>query len=463
MITSRVRWLYGFGSIAYGVKDNGFSYFLLFYYNQVLGLPGTYAGAAILIAMVFDAVSDPLVGMWSDNTHSRWGRRHPFMYASAVPVATVYYFLWNPPELSDFHLFIYLTVAAILIRFFITLYEIPSSAIVAELTDDYDERTRLLSFRYMMGWYGGLTMALLMWGVFMVVYGEGSKMTFQVYGAVGSVAILISILGSSAGLHRYIPFLKAPPQRDSYSIVNLARDLKVTISNRNFGALFFAGLFAAIAGGVSTNFNAYINLHFWEFSPEQVRWIIVSLFASAALAAFLAPKLTRRFDKKRSAMGIYGLGIVFGAAPVLLRLAGLFPENDSQYLYPIMILHAMFDVTLIVMFGIVQSSMLADIVEDSEINTGRREEGLFFAARTFASKATSGVGAFIAGIALDYIHFPKDAAPGEVPADIIWDLGFIYGPSLIIFYLMALGAISFYKITRAGHNERIGTLEAKVR
>ena len=308
VITSKVRWLYGFGSIAYGVKDNGFSYFLLFYYNQVLGLSGAYAGAAILIAMIFDAVSDPLVGVWSDNTHSKWGRRHPFMYASALPVAVVYYFLWNPPELSQFHLFLYLTVAAILIRFFITLYEIPSSGIVAELTDDYDERTRLLSFRYMMGWYGGLTMALLMWGVFMVMHGERSETTFRVYGTVGAIAMFVSIMGSSLGLHKYIPYLKAPPQRDSYAISGIVKDLIVTVSNRNFGALFFAGLFAAIAAGVSTNFNAYINLHFWEFTPEQVRWIILGLFISAALAAYLAPRITQRFDKKRSAMAIYAVG-----------------------------------------------------------------------------------------------------------------------------------------------------------
>ena len=124
-ITNRVRWLYGFGSVAYGVKDNGFSYFLLFYYNQVLGLPGAYAGTAILIAMIFDAISDPLVGVWSDNTHSKWGRRHPFMYASAIPVAFVYFVLWNPPELNDFQLFIYLTIASVLVRFFITLLRDP--------------------------------------------------------------------------------------------------------------------------------------------------------------------------------------------------------------------------------------------------------------------------------------------------------------------------------------------------
>ena len=95
-LTNRVRWLYGFGSVAYGVKDNGFSYFLMFYYNQVLDLPGSLAGLAILIAMILDAVADPVVGFWSDSTHSRWGRRHLFMYASALPVAVAYYFLWNP-------------------------------------------------------------------------------------------------------------------------------------------------------------------------------------------------------------------------------------------------------------------------------------------------------------------------------------------------------------------------------
>ncbi len=73
-ITTRVRWLYGVGSVAYGVKDAGFAYFLRFYYNQVLGLPGALAGSAILIAMIFDALVDPLIGFWSDSTHSRLGR-----------------------------------------------------------------------------------------------------------------------------------------------------------------------------------------------------------------------------------------------------------------------------------------------------------------------------------------------------------------------------------------------------
>lgn len=461
-ITPRVRWLYGIGSAAYGVKDNGFSYFLLFYYNQVLDLPGAYAGLAILIAMIFDAVSDPIVGVWSDNTRSRWGRRHPFMYASAFPVAFVYFFLWNPPALSEFGLFVYLTVASVLVRFFITLYEIPSSAIVAELTDDYDERTRMLGYRYMMGWYGGLLMAVLNWGVFMVAWGAADETTYRVYGSIGALVMLIAIVGSSAGLHRYIPYLQSPPQRVSYRLWDLVRDLRETLANRNFASLFFAGLFAYVGAGVATNFDTYIITHFWEFDPAQWRWVIGSLFVSALLPLYLAPRITARWDKKKSAMGIYAFQIVFAALPVLLRLAGWFPDNDSDWVFPLIWAHTIVNVAVVVLFGVVQSSMLADIVEHSQMSTGRREEGLFFASRSFAQKATSGVGAFIAGVALDLIAFPRGAAPGTVSGDTIWNLGFIYGPVLMAFYLLALASIGFYRITRTGHAERVGILRGGV-
>ena len=114
---------YGFGSVAYGVKDNGFAYFLLLYYNQVLGLPASWVGAAIMVALVIDAISDPVVGYVSDNLHSRWGRRHPFMYAAAAPVAISFHLLWNPPQgLTQVGLFAYLLTIAVLVRTFITFY-----------------------------------------------------------------------------------------------------------------------------------------------------------------------------------------------------------------------------------------------------------------------------------------------------------------------------------------------------
>ena len=88
--------LYGFGSMAFGIKDNAFAYFLLFVYVQVFGLSPDLAGLAILLMLVFDAVSDPLVGYFSDNTKTQWGRRHPYIYLSALPVCISFFVLWIP-------------------------------------------------------------------------------------------------------------------------------------------------------------------------------------------------------------------------------------------------------------------------------------------------------------------------------------------------------------------------------
>ena len=121
---------YGFGSVAFGVKDNGFSFFLLLYYNQVLGLPEAQVGFGIMIALIADAVFDPLVGYLSDHFRSPWGRRHPFMYVSAIPVGVAYYCLWNPPAgLSPNQLMAYFIAMAILVRILIACYEIPSASL----------------------------------------------------------------------------------------------------------------------------------------------------------------------------------------------------------------------------------------------------------------------------------------------------------------------------------------------
>ena len=106
---------YGIGQIAEGIKNNSFEFFLFFYYNQVLGLSGTLAGAAVAIALLADAISDPVAGSLSDSLHSRWGRRHPFMYASAAPLAVCFYLVFTPPAgLGETGLFASLCAFAIL-------------------------------------------------------------------------------------------------------------------------------------------------------------------------------------------------------------------------------------------------------------------------------------------------------------------------------------------------------------
>ena len=158
------KFFYGFGSISFGIKNNGSRYFVLFVYVFVFGLPAWMAGLALNLILVADAFTDPLVGYYSDRLRSKWGRRHPFMYAAAIPVTLSFYFLWSPPDnLTNLELFFYLLICATIIRVFITFYEIPSIALGPELTDNYVERTSLMSYRYFFGWFGGLTTYNLVW------------------------------------------------------------------------------------------------------------------------------------------------------------------------------------------------------------------------------------------------------------------------------------------------------------
>ena len=158
---------FGFGQYAEGLKNTAFGLFVLFYYNQVLGVSGTLCGVAMGIALVFDAITDPLAGSLSDNWRSKWGRRHPFMYVSAVPLAIAFYFLFSPPELSELGLFAWLLGFAILTRAAMTLYHVPHLALGAELTQDFEERTSIVAYRQAFGYLGGLTAAILAFGYFM--------------------------------------------------------------------------------------------------------------------------------------------------------------------------------------------------------------------------------------------------------------------------------------------------------
>ncbi len=256
------RFFYGFGSVAFGVKDNGFSYFLAFFYAQVVGVPAQTVGLAIMLALVIDAFIDPIVGQLSDNTRSRWGRRHPWMYGAAIPVAVSYLLLWHPPKGWETQsLVAYLVCTAIFIRSFISCYEIPSAALAAELTTEYDERTRLLSYRYLFGWIGGLAMYGLALAVFLkptaqYPVGQLNPEGYANYGMFAGGLMLFAILVTAVGTHRQIPFLRDPPQQ-RVTLGRLAREMFGTLANRNFLMILASSFFLYAGIGLGFSINLY--------------------------------------------------------------------------------------------------------------------------------------------------------------------------------------------------------------
>jgi glycoside/pentoside/hexuronide:cation symporter, GPH family len=459
---------YGFGSVAFGVKDQGFNYFLLIFYSQVVGLDARLVGLAITTALVFDAISDPVVGYWSDNFRSKWGRRHPFMYAAALPVAATYFLLWNPPEgLSQSALFWYVLSLAVLIRTFITFYETPSSALAPELSTDYDQRSSILSFRYYFGWSGGNVMTVLSFMALFPLFatasipnGQFNPEAYRVYGIIASCLIFLAIMVSSLGTHSQIPHLPVQPPARRIKLRAVIGEVYQTLANRSFGALFLANMLGAVATGLSAALAFYFSTYFWGFTAVQVGWTTVAVFGSAVIGSVMAPIVTRTLGKKRGAM-IIGLVAYLGAPlPIVLRLAGLLPPNGDPMIFWIVVFANLIDVGLIICFQILQASMLADLVEQAELRTGRRSEGIFFSASTFIRKSVQGFGVIMASFVLTMAQFPKGADPSHVPVESLWRLGAFYVPTILTLWLAMVGVMSTYKLTREDHEANIRQLAA---
>ncbi len=453
---------YGFGSIAYGVKDNGFSTLLLLFYNQVVGLPSGMVGGAIMIALVVDAFLDPIVGQLSDNLRSRWGRRHPFMYASALPVALSYLLLWNPPHWSQGALFVYLVVVAIVVRTFITFYEIPSSALVAELSDDYDERTVFFAWRFFFGWFGGLTMAVLAFRVLLAPdathpVGQLNPAGYVHYGFVAAIIMFAAILISAAGTHRLIPEFHVPPPR-RIGVGTMMAEMFATLGNKSFLWIMIAGVFFYAATGLVYALNVYFQTYFWQLTAAQIALFTLFGFASAALALVFAQPLSRRYGKKFSAIGLFLMALGIGATPYVLRLSGVFPENGDPTLIPVLLVFATLSLALSIASTILMASMLTDVVEEDALRTGRRSEGLFFAASSFMQKTSSAAGVFLSGLLLALAQFPVGAQPSQIDMAIVRHLALIYLPSLVLLYGIAMLCLGFYRITREDHEENLKRL-----
>lgn len=458
----RIKLAYGLGSVAYGIKDNGFAYFLLLFYGTVVGLEPALAGTALLIALLFDAVSDPLVGYWSDNTRSRLGRRHPFMYASALPVAMCYYLLWQPPDWGDQGLFFYLLGFAILIRTLITFFETPSSAFMPELTQDYDERTTVQAWRHFFGWAGGASLAVIMFGVLLVptdeyAVGTLNREGYETYGQLASVlifvVILISALGTQSRVH-ITDFPARPPKR----IGELFGEMLELLLDRSFLALFISGMASAAAAGLTAALTFLMLTYFWEFSSLQIFYWTAMVVVSAALGLLVAPRVARRLGKKRAVITLGIVAFLLQPAAVVLRLFGWLPENGDPRLFPMLLTLQTIDLGLIIAMQAVSASMVADLVEQAEVRTGRRNEGVFFAAMTFIRKTNQGIGAFIAGLLLQIVAFPNGAAPSEVSADTVWNLGALLVPSQYLLWGVMLVAIGFYRIDRSQHEAHLKVL-----
>ena len=461
------RWIYGSGGTAYGVYYNA-HYFVMIFYSQVLGLDPGLAGLAVGISLVVDAITDPLIGYLSDNTHTRWGRRHPWLLASVLPLGASFYFLWHPPTSveSDLFLFFWLAVCNVTLRTATTMFLVPAYAMVAELTDEYDGRTRLLTGFHMFFSVVSNGMTLLMYAVWLVPTDEipdgvMNPDGYQNAGVFGALALVTSVLVFSIGLRKFIPRLRQYQVKRSLGIRQFYRQVVDVFKSHSARMTTAAGIMYSAGNGTYVVLWVYIYSYFWEFTNEQIALISLPMAFAALILPPLMQRLTIGREKKSVAIMAMVGGMAVNVIPIALRLLGFFPENGSDALFWIIITAGFFETILFLVYDISWRSMVSDLTERMELETGRRNEGVISSTITFINKCADGLGALIGGLVLSVIAFPTETAVGEVPQDIIGKLGLAYGPLVSLIWLMAVLALARYRISRERHQEMLERLSSK--
>jgi glycoside/pentoside/hexuronide:cation symporter, GPH family len=449
---------YGTGAIAYGIKENGFSTFLLLFYNQVVGLNAGAVGLVIALALVFDAFVDPLIGVLSDRTHTRWGRRHPWLYASALPIGLSWLLLWYPPSGSTPLALGWLLVTAVFARAAIATNEVPSLAMAPELTPDYHERTAVLRYRYLFGWVGGLAMLMLAYSVFLTqMSGPGARDGFEAYGWFGAGVMVVTVLVSALGTHKRMAH--PPAQRiAAKSARETAADVRHSLGNRSFVILMIAGVFGYTCQGVGFAISQY-NLNFvWQLNSRELLIYAGALFAGMVGIFFVVMPVARAMGKPQASAMFTMVSALFVCASYVLRLMGVFPAPGTPELLPLFLLLNTLGTAAGIGALMIGASMMSDVVEASEERTGRREEGLFFAGALFMQKTATGLGILIAGQLLALADFPEKAVAGAVPMAALDAYTLYFVIATMVLSVGSAWAVLYFPFGEAEHRARLAKL-----
>lgn len=447
--------VYGMGQMTEGLFTATFALFALFYYNQLLGVPGSLVGLALGIAFFVDAVTDPIVGSLSDHWRSRLGRRHPFIYVSILPIGISLYLLFSPPDLSTFQLFLWLLVTAITVRISLTLFMVPHLALGAELTNDFTERTQLVQSRQLyqfVGLLAGEALAFLVF--FRGPKGQLDAAAYPPLALTVAIMIMVAITISAFGTQKATLRLVRPIVTQTHkSLGSFFMDVARAFKERNFRLMAIGTIASYLTIGTDLALSFYVNSFYWALGTTHFFYLLIALPLGCVVGTLFTSMLHNWFDKRP--VLIWGMvwWLAFQIIPIALRELGMFPENGDPNLT-----YTLLAIRFVQGIGLTQAvvsagSMLADIADQNELDTGNRQEGVFFGVFSFCAKSASALGGVFAGIGLDIIKWP--VATGESPiaptGEQIFQLGMFYGPIVGSFTIIALVCYAQYTLTREEH------------
>jgi GPH family glycoside/pentoside/hexuronide:cation symporter len=461
---------YGAGDLGPAITANILAFFLLFFFTNVAGINPGLAGSILLIGKIWDAVNDPFVGVLSDRTQNRMGRRLPWMLWGAIPFGVFYVLQWLVPQFNadpatnQWWLFGYYILVSVLFNTAYTAVNLPYTALTPELTQDYNERTSLNSFRFLFsigGSIASLLLAQVIFAFFKPSAAPGGScnagvMQYTVLGVVCAVISIVSLYWCVWGVRRQVMVaenrrLETAPTET----IPLLEQLRIAFSNRPFlyviGIYFCSWLAVQITASIIPYFVVNVMQREDQFIP-----VLLAVQGTALVMLFVWTEVSKRVGKK--AVYFMGMGVW------IIAQAGLYFLKPGQ-------IGLMYVLAVMAGFGVATAylipwSMVPDVVELDELQTGQRREGIFYSFMVLLQKIGLALGLFLLGQGLAIAGFketvPCQPAPVQPPSAIA-AIQLAIGPLPTLVLLIGLVLAYFYPITKEVHAEILLKLQERKR
>ncbi len=450
---------YGLGDLGPALITNILIFFLLYFMVNVAGLDPGLAGAVMLIANIWDAVNDPIVGILSDRTRSRFGRRLPWILWGGVPFGLTFLLQWLIPTSNQWGLFGYYLLMALLANTFFTIVNLPYTALTPELTQDYNDRTSLNSFRFALASGGGV-IGLLMARAILGQFEAQPERGYLVLGIVGAIAATLPIYLCVFGIWK--PVMRAERKRvaaaegDTHPQESLPKQIKIAFSNRPF--LIVVGIYLCtwLAFQNTGAILPFYIVSWMRRSEQTVTEAALAVQLTAMLMLFVLSAVSRRYGKKAT--------FYVGTSVWLIAQIGLYRLQPEQVflIYP---LAALVGIGVATAY-LIPWSMLPDVIEWDELQTGQRREGIFYSFMSLIQKVCRGVALLLIGLMLKQAGFverlPGQPFPEQPPAaqEAIRVATALFPLALI---LIGMVLVYFYPITREEHTKILLQLKERQR
>ncbi|WP_008318993.1 MFS transporter [Leptolyngbya sp. PCC 6406] len=447
-LTLPTKLAYGLGDVGAGMTSNLIAFFSLFFLVEVAGLTQGAAAVVSLIGRVWDGVNDPMVGAMSDRTQTRWGRRYPWMVITTIPFGLSFVMMWLVPDFTNSTLRLFYFIAAyVLFQTFFTTTNLPYTTLTAELTQDYDDRTELTAFRLAFS-VAGAVLVLILGLIFTQQFPDQPRFAYgllaSICGVVAIATLLICVFGTYKRAQEQSALLRSQGRSlQEGTRMSLTQQLKVVFSTRPF--LYVVGIY--LCSWMALQITAAIIPFFvisWMQLPQTSAYIAALLVQGTAIPLmFVCNVISRRMGKR----GLYFIG----TGSWLVVQTGLFFLQPGQT-------GLMYGLCVAASFGVATTyvvpwSILPDVIELDEANTGERREGLFYAFMTLLQKFGLGVGVALVGLALEVTGYEASAA--LQPASALLALRIAIGPLPMVLLAIGLVLAYFYPITREIHAETL--------